>query len=79
MIQRLLLPTVREADGREDRGDAVLILFICSCCGIQLESDEPLARCHEWADIMAKTHKQTKCPHCGLYMVWVPSKKRVKR
>lgn len=26
----------------------------------------------EWAERMAKTHRQTKCPGCGLWMIWVP-------
>lgn len=26
---------------------------------------------HEWAEKMSKTHKQEKCPHCGLLAVWV--------
>jgi hypothetical protein len=27
---------------------------------------------HEWARKKSKTHKQTKCPTCGLYTVWIP-------
>lgn len=27
---------------------------------------------HEWADRMAKTHHQVRCPDCGLYAIWVP-------
>jgi hypothetical protein len=30
----------------------------------------------EWAELKAKTHRQTKCPGCGLWIVWVPKKKR---
>ena len=26
---------------------------------------------HLWAEKKAKTHKQIKCPNCGLYAVWV--------
>jgi hypothetical protein len=25
-----------------------------------------------WARRMSKTHRQMKCPHCGLYTMWVP-------
>lgn len=27
---------------------------------------------HDWADEMARTHKQARCAGCGLYMIWVP-------
>lgn len=27
---------------------------------------------HEWAAMMAETHRQARCPTCGLYAVWVP-------
>ena len=27
---------------------------------------------HMWARLKAKTHKQTRCPSCGLYEVWRP-------
>jgi hypothetical protein len=26
---------------------------------------------HEWADKMSKTHRQEKCPCCGLWKIWV--------
>lgn len=26
----------------------------------------------EWAERKAKTHKQTRCPDCGLFVVWKP-------
>ena len=26
---------------------------------------------HEWALRMTKTHKQIKCPECGLFKIWV--------
>ena len=37
-----------------------------------------MAKC-DWAHRMSKTHKQVKCPHCGLYAVWVPKTKRPER
>ncbi len=27
---------------------------------------------HDWAEKKMKTHKQVKCPKCGLYAIWVP-------
>ena len=29
---------------------------------------------HAWAETMAKTHRQEKCPGCGLYEIWTPKK-----
>lgn len=29
---------------------------------------------HRWASKKAKTHRQRKCPHCGLWAIWVPKK-----
>ena len=29
---------------------------------------------HRWARSMQSTHKQTKCPACGLWAIWVPKK-----
>lgn len=26
---------------------------------------------HDWAEERSKTHKQARCEHCGLYVVWV--------
>jgi hypothetical protein len=26
---------------------------------------------HEWAERKAKTHVQERCPHCGLWAIWV--------
>ena len=27
---------------------------------------------HAWAERMAKTHKQQRCPECNLWAIWVP-------
>lgn len=32
---------------------------------------------HHWAKEMSKTHRQVKCPTCGLYAIWVPKEQRV--
>lgn len=29
---------------------------------------------HEWAAEKSKTHKQTRCPGCGLWAIWVPGR-----
>ncbi len=26
----------------------------------------------DWAKQMAKTHRQVRCPACGLFKIWVP-------
>jgi hypothetical protein len=26
---------------------------------------------HDWAEKKAKTHKQIRCPGCGLFKIWV--------
>ncbi len=33
---------------------------------------------HEWAGKKGRTHRQVKCKACGLYVIWVKRKKRVK-
>ena len=33
---------------------------------------------HEWAEEMMKTHRQRKCPGCGLYAIWEPKKAKAK-
>lgn len=27
---------------------------------------------HEWAERMAQTHRQSRCPTCGYYAIWTP-------
>jgi len=29
-----------------------------------------------WADEKSKTHRQERCPGCGLWVIWVPKKAR---
>lgn len=31
---------------------------------------------HAWAAEMSKTHRQRKCPSCGLYAIWEPKTAR---
>lgn len=28
---------------------------------------------HEWAAKKSKTHRQLRCPGCGLYKIWIPN------
>ena len=30
---------------------------------------------HAWAEHMSKTHRQVRCPGCGLFTVWIPKTK----
>ena len=32
---------------------------------------------HAWASRMSKTHRQLRCPGCGLWMIWVEKGKVV--
>lgn len=29
---------------------------------------------HTWAERKAKTHRQKRCPDCGLWAIWVPKR-----
>ncbi len=29
---------------------------------------------HAWAEQMAKTHKQARCPECGFLSIWQPKR-----
>ncbi len=31
----------------------------------------------EWAEKKGKTHDQTQCPGCGLYLIWKPKRRKV--
>ena len=31
---------------------------------------------HEWAKAKNRTHKNSKCPDCGLFKIWTPRVKR---
>ena len=31
---------------------------------------------HAWAARMLRTHKQVRCPHCGLWAIWLPRNRR---
>lgn len=34
---------------------------------------------HAWAKEKRKTHRQTRCPGCGLWAVWVPKQPKRKK
>lgn len=44
-----------------------------SCPNIENHTVHPIGYvAHaEWAEEMMKTHKQIKCPDCGLYAIWI--------
>jgi hypothetical protein len=29
---------------------------------------------HSWAQMMSKTHRQERCPTCGLWTIWRPKR-----
>lgn len=31
----------------------------------------------EWAEQKAKTHRCVKCPHCGLWAIWIPKRPKL--
>lgn len=39
------------------------------------DAPEGYIQWHAWAQRMNKTHKQTKCSGCSLYVIWIPKKK----
>jgi hypothetical protein len=34
---------------------------------------------YSWAEHMSKTHRQQRCPGCGLFVIWVPKNARAPR
>lgn len=34
---------------------------------------------HTWSDKMRRTHRQKRCPVCGLFVIWVAKKKKRKQ
>lgn len=40
-------------------------------------SPEGYIQFHAWAEKKSKTHRQIRCPVCGLWAIWVPKKGRV--
>lgn len=32
---------------------------------------------HSWAERMSKTHRQVRCPDCGLFSIWEPKQKLI--
>lgn len=43
----------------------------CSNRHNHMESPSDYVEWHDWAERMAKTHKQIKCPECGYWVIWV--------
>jgi len=44
----------------------------CKQADAHTPSPAPYFAWHEWAERMAKTHKQQRCPGCGLWKIWTP-------
>ncbi len=40
-------------------------------------SPEGYIQWHAWAEKKSKTHRQIRCPVCGLWAIWVPKKRKV--
>jgi hypothetical protein len=42
------------------------------CPRVELHAEQPdrYLAWHAWAENMAKTHTQSRCPGCGLFQVW---------
>jgi hypothetical protein len=63
-------------DRRPRRGSArmakVAIWWPCPRFEDHTWQPEGYLHWHQWAEEMAKTHKQRKCPGCGRYEIWEP-------
>lgn len=44
----------------------------CPNAGEHTVQPEGYVHWHLWAKEMARTHKQLKCPGCGLFEIWEP-------
>ena len=46
----------------------------CPNAANHAESPGGYVQWHEWAAAMKKTHDQSQCPGCGLWLIWTPKK-----
>jgi hypothetical protein len=44
----------------------------CPKSELHTPSPSGYMRWHDWASRMAYKHSQSKCPGCGLYVIWTP-------
>lgn len=51
---------------------------ICRQSKLHTPSPEGYLAWHEWAEKKSKTHRQERCPGCGLWAIWTPVSKDVK-
>ena len=56
--------------GANERGR---VLTVIHGCDDHTHGPGDYAGWHAWAEEKAKTHAQTKCPECGLYLIWEPN------
>ena len=43
-----------------------------TCDELHTPQPDGYMRWHGWAARMVKTHRQLRCPNCGLFKIWVP-------
>ena len=51
-------------------------LAMCPQRGCHTKAPEGYIQWHTWAERKAKTHRQIRCPGCGLFAIWVPKRNR---
>lgn len=51
---------------------AAAVSVLCPHLEDHTPSPEGYIAWHSWAATMASTHRQRKCPDCGLYAIWEP-------
>ncbi len=49
-----------------------------TCPNRESHTEGPRDYCgwHAWAERMGKTHKQSRCPLCNLWVIWTPKEKK---
>ena len=47
----------------------------CPCADRHTPVPEGYAVWHEWAERHGVTHRQKRCPGCGLWLIWEPKEK----
>ena len=51
----------------------------CPNAAAHTPAPDAYAGWNAWAYRMSKTHRQEKCPACGLYAIWTPKGDRAQR
>lgn len=60
------------AVGQAARAEIVRREGLCPNQAEHTPSPESYLGWHAWAEMMANTHEQVRCPGCGLYSIWKP-------